>query len=358
MPLPLQFLLVSLASWINRHQLDLINYQRAEIRVLREQVGKRRLVFTDAQRRLLARLGKIVGRKGLREVGCLVTPDTILRWFRELVAKKYDGSQAPRRKPGRPRTKQELVELILRIAQENLGYGYTRIRDTVGELGHELSRSTVARILAEHGILPAPERGKHTRWRDFFAIQGSALASADFFTIEALTWRGLVRFHVFFVMEIESRRVEIAGIVAGPTAFWLTQIVRNLTDYVSGFLLGKRHLILDRDPIYTKSVRGLLRESGVKVVRRPRKSPNLNAHAERFILSIKSECLNHLIICGEDHLRRVIAQYMSHYHSERPHQGLGGRLIEPDARAVPASGKIVCRQRLGGLLRYYYRKAA
>ena len=129
-------------------------------------------------------------------------------------------------------------------------------------------------------------------------------------------------------------------------------------DAESGFLLGKRHLILDRDPLYNKGVRGLLRDSGVKVVRLPRKSPNLNAHAERFVLSIKSEYLNRMMIFGEDHLRQVVREYMAHYHAERPHQGLGGRLIEPDARVVPANGKIVCHQRLGGLLRYYYRKAA
>jgi transposase InsO family protein len=163
---------------------------------------------------------------------------------------------------------------------------------------------------------------------------------------------------VFFVMEIATRRVEIAGIVADPTSNWLLQIVRNLTDCTSGFLLGKRHLILDRDPLYTKAVRGLLEDSGVGVVRLPRKSPNLNAHAERFVLSIKSEALHRIMILGEDHLRRVVREYMAHYHTERPHQGLGGALIEPDARAVAPSGEVACRQRLGGLLRYYYRKAA
>jgi putative transposase len=361
MPLPLQFLLLSLAGWINRRQLDKLNYQRAEIRVLREQLrtqlGKRRVVYTDPQRRLLARLGKIVGRKGLGELGCLVTPDTIMRWYRSLIAKKYDGSQARGRKPGRPRTRDELVKLIVRIALET-GFGYTRIRDTLFDLQRDVSRSTVARILADHGILPAPERDRQTSWKDFFAIQGSALASADFFTVEVLTWLGFVRYHVFFVMDVVSRRVEIAGIVANPTGAWLTQIVRNLTDCFSGFLLGKRHLILDRDPLYTKAVRGLLKASGVNVVRLPRKSPNLNAHSERFILSIKSECLRRVMIFGEGHLRHLVAEYMVHYHAERPHQGLGGRLIEPDARVAPANGKIVCRQRLGGLLRYYYRKAA
>ena len=358
MPYPLQLLLVSLAGWINQHQLEVIEYQRAETRVLREQFGKRRLVFTDGQRRLLARLGKKLGRKRLREYGCLVTPDTILRWYRNLIARKYDSSLSRRKKPGRPRTKRELVELIVMIALENLSFGYTRIRDPVNELNYDVSRSTVARILSEHGILPAPERDRRTSWREFFAIQGSALAAADFFTVEVLTWLGFVRYHVFFVMEVATRRVEIAGVVVNPTGSWRMQIVRNLTDCYSGFLLGKRHLILDRDPLYTKAVRGLLEESGVGIVRLPRKSPNLNAHAERFVLSIKSECLNRMMILGEGHLRRVIAEYMAHYHTERPHQGLGGRLIEPDARVARADGEIVCRQRLGGLLRYYYRKAA
>jgi transposase InsO family protein len=362
MPLSLriQFLLFSLAGLITQDQLDVIGYQRAEIRVLREQLGKRRLVFTDAQRRLLARLGKVVGRKGLREHGCLVTPDTIMRWYRELIARKYDSSEARRGKgkPGRPRIREVVAKLIVRIALENTSYGYTRIRDTLFLLKHDVCRSTVARVLDAHGILPAPERDRKTSWKEFFSVQGSALAAADFFTVEVLTLFGFVRYHVFFVMEIATRRVEIAGIVADPTSNWLLQIVRNLTDCTSGFLLGKRHLILDRDPLYTKAVRRLLEESGVGVVRLPRKSPNLNAHAERFVLSIKSEALNRIMILGEDHLRLVVSEYTAHYHTERPHQGLGGALIEPDARAVPPIGEIACRQRLGGLLRYYYRKAA
>jgi transposase InsO family protein len=356
-PLPLQFFLVALAGWIQRHQLEVIEYQRAEIAALRQQLGKRRLVFTDAQRRRLARLGKALGRKRLREIGCLVSPDTILRWYRELIARQYDSSQK-RRKPGRPRTQQELARLVVRLALENTRHGYTRIRDDLFGLGHALSRSTVKRILDEQGILPAPERGKHTRWRDFLAAHWGSLAAADFFTVEALTWRGLVRFHVLFVMELETRKVQIAGITSRPTGAWLSQIVRNLTDCYDGFLLGKRYLILDRDPLFTQGVRRSLGDSGVEVVRLPRRSPNLNAFAERFVLSVRSECLNHLLIFGEAHLRHVLAEFMSHYHCERPHQGLEGRLIEPDARVHPAEGEIVCRPRLGGLLRYYFRQAA
>ena len=160
LPLPLQFFLLVFAGWINRRQDAVIEYLKAENRVLRELHGNKRLRFTDDQRRRLAAKGKALGRKILGEIGSLVTPDTILRWYRKLIATKYDGSK--RRRPGRPRTKEGIVGLVVRIATENPTYGYTRIRDVIRELGFEVSRSTVKRILDEKGIVPAPERSKRT----------------------------------------------------------------------------------------------------------------------------------------------------------------------------------------------------
>jgi transposase InsO family protein len=352
----LQFLILLVSGWVNRRQQDAIEYLKAENRVLREQLGGRRLRLTNDQRRRLAVKGKALGRKLLMDVAGIVTPDTILRWYRALIAKKYDGSQ--RRGAGRPRTAQQIAELVVRIATENPRFGYTRIRDALGNLGIELGRSTVKRILAAHGIEPAPERGRRTPWKTFLRAHWDAIAAADFFTVEVLTLGGLVRYSIFFVMELRTRRVEIAGITSQPCEAWMKQIARNVTDPFDGFLLNARHLILDRDPLYTAAFRSMLNASGVNVVRLPARSPDLNAFAERFVLSIKSECLGRVVLLGERHLRTAIAEYMRHYHRERNHQGVGSQLLVPDETAGRSAGRVLCRKRLGGTLRYYYREAA
>jgi putative transposase len=355
-PLPLQFFFLLLAGWVSRHQAAVIEYLKEENRVLRELHGKKRLQFTDKQRRRLAVKGKALGSKLLGEIGSLVTPDTILGWYRRLVATKYDGSK--RRRPGRPRTVVEIADLVVRIAQENPGFGYTRIRDALHNLKIDVGRSTVKRILDERGIMPAPERSRRGQWATFLKAHWGAIAAADFFTVEVLTWSGLVRYHVFFVMDLKTRRVEIAGITCDPCGRWMKQMARNLTDAFEGFLLDKRHLILDRDPLYTAAFRGMLDDFGVNTVRLPRRSPNLNSHCERFILSIRRECLNRLVLLGESHLRSAVSQFVAHYHGERNHQGLGSDLIEPGPELGRAEGRIACRVRLGGLLKYYYRDAA
>lgn len=178
--------------------------------------------------------------------------------------------------------------------------------------------------------------------------------------MEVLTWSGLVRYQVLVVMRLATREVQIAGVVRDSAVDerWMLQVARNLTDFFDGFLHGVTHLILDRDPLYTKAFRDLLRSSGVKVVRLPARSPDLNAHVERWILGAREECLNHLILFGEAQLRRGLTQYVAHFHGERHHQGLGGRLIQPDETAGRTEGDVRCRQRLGGLPRYYYRGAA
>ena len=174
-----------------------------------------------------------------------------------------------------------------------------------------------------------------------------AIAAADFFTVEVLTLGERVRYHVLVVMDLMTRRVEIAGITCAP----------NLTDIDDGFLLGMRHLVLDRDPVFMAAFRKLLMDSGVKVIRLPARSPNLKGYVERFVLSIKSECLDRIVPLGENHLRWGVRQYVLHYHAERPHQGLDGALLEGGERTDSAEGEVRCRDRVGGMLRFYYRKA-
>ena len=279
---PWQVFLTALAGWINRHQQAAIDFLREENRVLLEQLGDRRIRLTDDQRRRLAVAGKAVGRKALADFAGLVTPDTILALHRKLVAAKWN--QRSRRGPGRPD--------------------------------------------------PAPERGSRTSWRTFLGAVWSTIAAIDFTTVEMWGRHGLVTMYVLFAIELRSRRVDFAGMTPGPDDAWIRQIGRNFTDPVDGFLREKRFCLIDRDAKFTAAFRRILAGAGIEPVRLPPRSPNLNAWIERFMRSIKSECLDRMIFFGEDSLRRAVREYLVHYHAERNHQGLGG------------------------MLRYYHREAA
>jgi putative transposase len=244
------------------------------------------------------------------------------------------------------------------MARSNPTWGYTRIRGALRNVGHVVGRNTIKRILKEHGIEPAPERGKRMPWKTFLKAHLGEIAATDFFTVEVLTLVGLVRYHVLFVIDIESRRVEIAGIVHNPHGDWMKQIARNLTDGFDGFLRGTRYLIHDRDPLFTKDFRDILQTTGVKCIKLPARSPDLSSFAERFVLSIKSESLDRIVPLGERHLRRAVTEFAEHYHFERNHQGIGNQLIMPPSMPVNENAPVQCRERLGGILKFYYRKAA
>jgi hypothetical protein len=248
-----------------------VEYLIAENTVLRERLGSKRVRYTDAQRRRLAIAAKKVGRKALSKLDTLVTPQTLLRWYRRLVAKKYDGSS--RRGPGRPGTAVDIVEPVLRMARDNGGWGYTRIRGALSNLGHDIGRNTIKRILLEAGMDPAPERSTRMSWSAFLRAHWGAISAMDFFTVEVLTLGGLVRHHVLFAIDLATRRVEICGVAVKPDGTWMKQGARNLTDEVDGFLLKHRYLIMDRDPVFTRDFRRMLKGRGVKSVRLPSRSP-------------------------------------------------------------------------------------
>ena len=353
---PWQLLLVTLAGWINRQQQDVIVYIQEENRILKSKLKGKRIRFSDDERRRLAVKGKVLGRRVLREVASIVTPDTILAWHRKLIAQKWDYSE--RRGSGRPRVAEKITELTVRMARENPGWGYTTIMGALANLGHVVARETVRNILKEHGIEPAPERSKRMPWSTFLKSHWDCLAAVDLFTVEAWSRIGLTRYYVLFFIRMSNRRVHVAGISTQPHAGWIKQIARNITDPMDGFLLGTRYLIMDRDAIFTKEFRDFLKQEGIKAVRLPPRSPNLNAHAERFVRTIKEGCLNRMIFFGENSLRRAINEFLAHYHHERNHQGLGNRLIDPGEEVGVTEGSIACRERLGGMLRYYYRQAA
>src|SRR3982074_448959 len=222
---PFRFVLVTVAGWMNQQQLSAIEYLREENRVLREQMGNRRLRFNDEQRRRLAARGKELGRKVLEEVATIVTPDTLLAWHRRLIAQKYDGSR--NRQPGRPRKADEIEALVLQKAKENRDWGYRRIQGALSNLGHDIARSTIAGILQRHGIEPAPERSRKTTWKEFLRRHWEMIVAADFFTVEVWTRRGLQRFIVLFFIELSTRKVEIAGIGEAANGLWMSQIGRN-----------------------------------------------------------------------------------------------------------------------------------
>ena len=212
-------------------------------------------------------------------------------------------------------------------------------------------------ILKAHGIEPAPERKRQTTWKTFIRSHWDVLGAIDFTTIEVWTTGGLITFYLLFVMEIATRRVHFAGCTPNPDEPWMQQIARNLTDVEDGFLLGKRYVLMDRDGKLCPAFQVILKSEGVEPVLLPARSPNLNAHLERFHGSLKSECLDRMIFSGESSLRNAVREFLVHYHQERNHQGLGNRLLDPDGEVGQTTGEIECRERLGGLFQYYRRAA-
>jgi transposase len=278
---------------------------------LREKLGKKRILLNDDQRRRLAIKGKVLGRKALAEICSIITPETILCWHRKLIAEKWDYSKC-RKQTGRPKTDKEVVELLVKMAKENPAWGYNRIQGALSNLGYEFSDTAIGNILKEHGIEPAPERKRQTIWKDFIQAHWEVLAAIDFTTIEVWTKSGLITFYLRFVMELSTRRVQFAGCTSNPNEEWILQVGRNLTDSEDGFLKGKRYLLMDRDTKYSEAFRSMLNESDAELVRLSPKSPNLNAQIKCFVRSIKEECLDRLILFGEESLRNAATQFIAH----------------------------------------------
>jgi putative transposase len=247
---------------------------------------------------------------------------------------------------------------VLRIARESPTWGYERIQGAFCNLGLKISTTTVANILKAHGIEPAPDRRRQSTWKSFLEAHWDVLASVDFTTTEVWTRNGLVTYFLLFFMELATRRVHFAGLTVNPDENWMLQVARNVTDTEEGFLRGKKYLLMDRDAKFSEAFRVTLKHGGVEAVRLPPRSPNLSPHIEGFMRSAKEECLGRMIFFGEAALRTAVREFVFHFHGERNHQGIGNLLIAPGAEVGPTTGEIACRERLGGLLRYYYREAA
>ncbi len=348
---PLQLLLVTFAGWSNRHQAQAIDYLIEENRVLKEQLGKKRLRLSDDQRRRLAAKGHALGRQLLNKVATIVTPDTIMRWHRRLIALKWTYHTG---RVGRLGIMKEIRKLIVRMATENSGWGYTRIVGELKKLDRTVARTTVAKTLKDHGIPPSTDRP--TTWRAFLKAHANVICAADFFTTEVWTARGLVTHYVLFVIDHASRAVHIAGITTNPNRVFMTQMALELTDPIYGFLRNKRYLILDNDILFKDRFSSMLEDEGVKVVHTGYQAPDMNAFAERWVRSIKTECLSNLILVGNQSLEDAVSSFAQHYNRERPHQGIGNELVA--TTEITATGPVMVTERLGGVLKHYYRSVA
>jgi putative transposase len=318
-----------------RHQLSVLSRQQ------------RRPRLRPADRAFIAALARLLPHR--RRHGLVVTPATLLRWHRELVRRRWT---YPQRSSGRPPKDRALRELVLRLARENPAWGYQRIAGELLKLGFRISPSTVRRLLAAAGLEPAPRR-QTVSWPAFLRRQAASLLACDFFTVETVTLR---RLYVLFFIELGSRRVHLAGCTHNPSGAWVVQQARNLS--FTNALERTRFLIHDRDSKFTARFDEVFRSEGVRVIHTPAQAPQANAYAERFVRTVRNECLDWLLILGRRHLEHVLRVYIQHYNRERPHRGLAlSRPEPPDVKLAPG-GEVQRRDRLGGLVHEYYRAAA
>jgi putative transposase len=354
-PLGWKQLLTYMTGSVDQELLCRNEYLAAENRTLRTQL-RGRVRLTDGGRKALAEIGKRLGKQALAEVATSVTPDTLLAWHRKLIAQKFDGAQQ-RKALGRPKIDQELEALVVRMAQENPRRGDDRIAGALKHLGCTLSDQTVGNILKRHGIPSSPERTNTTTRKELIRTHMDVLVATDFFTTEVWTCCGLVTYYVLFFLRMGTREVHVAGLTPHPDTRWMRQIARHVTMADWGFLTPGQSLIHDRDGKFSLAFQQAIDVAGVQRVSLPPRSPNLNAYAERWVRSVKEEALSRLMLFGERALRHALTEYVAHSHQERRHQGSAVLIPSPSER-VEHGGSIRCRERLGGLLKYYDHEAA
>jgi transposase InsO family protein len=278
-----------------------------------------------------------------------VTPTTLLRWHRELVARRWT---FPHRCPGRPATAAEVRELVVRLARENPSWGYRRIQGELVGLGIKLAASTVWTILKEAGVEPAPRRLEQS-WREFLGQQAASILECDFLTVDRLF---LKRFYVLFFIELASRRVHLAGITTNPDDRWVTQQARNLLMELGDDGIRPRFLIRDRDSKFTRDFDEVFRSEGIRLIKAPVRAPKARAHAERWVGSVRRECLDRLLIVGRRHLEQVLVAYIRHFNEHRPHRALGQlpplNDEQPSADVIDLD-RLRRRDLLGGLIHEY-----
>jgi len=317
---------------------------RHQVKVLQRQMKRPRLHRLD--RVLLAAASRAMTRSIWSSFA--VRPETLLRWHRELVRKKW--TYRRRGHPGRPPIEPEVRDLIVRLGRENPRWGYQRIRGELMKLEIKISATTVRTTLLRHGLDPAPRRAGPT-WTEFLRSQAAGILATDFFTVETIRLKTIF---VLFFIELQTRRVHVVGVTAHPDSAWVTQQARNLA--IDEQLSGVRFLLRDRDAKFSGPFDEVLRTEGVRVIRTPIRAPRANAFAERFVRTVRRECLDHVLIYGRRHLERVLQAYVAHYIEERPHRGLS--LAVPAGNRTPqirgtTRTPVERRDVLGGLIHEY-----
>lgn len=323
---------------LRRHQKRCPTVTRSEKLILLTLVAQFRH-FADLQK---AQLGQLI---------LIFKPETLLRWHRTLVKRKWTFSNTPKA-PGRPPTDPQLVQLILQLARENR-WGDHRIQGELKKLGYRISHETVRKLLRGHGILPVPFRKASSSWRTFVNHYKATLLACDFFTVETIRLQTL---YVFFFIEVGTRHVHIAGITSHPSQPWLTQQARQLFWDLGEQHRTFTHLIRDNDGKYSATFDAVFASEGVEIVRTPFRAPRANAYAERWVRSVREECLDQLLILNQTHLRSVLREYEHYFNTARPHQGIGQKIPDPPLdRSL--TGIVKRRDLLGGVLHDYYRAA-
>jgi transposase InsO family protein len=328
-----------------RNELEIL-VLRHELAIARRQLGRPRPSAAD--RALLAALSRALPRSAWSAFA--VSPKTLLRWHRRLLARHWTYD---RRGIGRPQLDAELQSLIARLACENPRWGYRRIVGELGKLGLRVSATSVRSVLKSRAIPPAPRRSGPT-WRTFLRAQAQSVIACDFLTVDTVWLR---RFYVLFFIELGTRRVHLAGTTANPSGAWVTQQARNLMIDGCSRDSPSRFLIHDRDSKFSAAFDEVFRSEGIRVIRTPVRAPNANAHAERFVRTLREECLDWLLILSRRHLERVLREYVDHYNHERPHRALELRPPEPSTQVIPLRPRheagVSRRDRLGGLIHEY-----
>jgi putative transposase len=343
------FALVLLLGRSDRSKDVEILVLRHELAVLRRQSGRPRA--DPADRALLATLSRALPRRAWAAFS--VRPETLLRWHRQLVSRRWT---YPHTKPGRPPLAPPRRELILRLARENPHWGYQRIAGELKLLGLAVSPTTVRKVLSRADVPPAPERGRQP-WRSFLRQQAASTLACDFFTVETLALR---RIYVLFFISLATRRLEFIACTANPDGAWVTQQARNLAMQLGEHERQFQLLIHDRDTKFTPAFDAVLRSEGIEVIRTPVQAPNANAFAERWVRTVRNDCLDRILILGRRHLERVLRVYSNHYNEHRPHRAL--QLAPPDGTSTldgnTHRAAAVCRRDLlGGLIHEYQRAA-
>jgi transposase InsO family protein len=332
---------------------------RQQLRILQRKQSRSPRISRSEKLTLVLFVSKLTelstsARAQLSQLVLLFKPDTVLKWHRELVRHKWTFRKGVRR--GRPAISSELEALILRLARENPNWGYGKLVGELGKLGYAIGRSTIRDVLKRQHVPPAPKRSQHgSTWRIFLAHYKDQIVACDFFTVET-AW--LKTFYVLFFIELGSRRVHLAGCTTNPTSAWVTQQARHMSWQMQGGGLPMSFLIHDRDSKFPAAFDTVFTSRDVTIIRTPVRAPNANAYAERWIRSVREECLDNILILGERHLQRVLTAYLDYYNHVRPHQGLEQQCPVPLGQSRARDGPIERRDILGGVLHDYFRRAA